>query len=154
MNPSSERSALPLVITGCSRRKRNTQVPLPALDLYEGGCIPELRRRLGHIPAFRARLRILSAEHGLIGADEPLLPYDRKLTPSRAAELRPLVTEHLRREFAATGTPPAVLLAAGPDYQSLVVGLLGSIDGLRLQTVDDTRHWAAISSVLDGWGWP
>jgi hypothetical protein len=141
-----------LVIVGCSRRKRNTLAPVPALELYEGGCIPQLRDRLGGL---RQSLRILSAEHGLIGADEPLLPYDRPLTPSRAAQLRPQAEAALARTFLESGFPHRVLVVAEPLYQGLVNGLLVSLPGTpRLELVDDPRDWTAVSATLDSWGWP
>src|SRR5256885_11615205 len=111
---------MPLVVGGCARRKRQVRTPIPAMELYEGGCIPQLRRRLGDRAAFRHRVRILSAEHGLIDADRPLLPYDRVLTHQRAIELRPRVTADLRREIETAGLPKTVLLAAEPRLQALV----------------------------------
>ncbi|MEV4091087.1 DUF6884 domain-containing protein [Streptosporangium saharense] len=94
-----------LVIVGCSRRKKTTTVPCPALELYEGGCVPHLHRRVGHHPALRSRLRILSAEHGLVSANRLLLPYDRHLTPNRARELRPPTVAVLNEEFERDGRP-------------------------------------------------
>lgn len=49
-----------LVIVTCSARKADTTAPVPALDLYRGGCIPVLRARIGGNPRLRARIRILS----------------------------------------------------------------------------------------------
>lgn len=140
-----------LVIAGCSRRKRNTSTPVPALDLYEGGCVPQLRRRVGHLPELRRQVRILSAEHGLIDADQPLLPYNRLLTPARALELRSLIAAVLAKEFKLYGTPAEALVIAEPLYQSVVSDhLLGA----SLHLIDDPRDWAAASAVLDSWGWP
>lgn len=155
MNTAPARLGLPLVILGCSRRKRRTRTPIPALELYEGGCIPELRRRLGNRPAFRDRVRILSAEHGLITADLPLLPYDRVLTDQRAVELRPQVTAALCREIETAGPLKAVLVAAEPRYQALVTEpLTGRFTCPDLQIVSDVHGWGAISAILDSWGWP
>lgn len=140
-----------LVIAGCSRRKRNTSIPVPALDLYEGGCVPQLRRRVGHLPELRRQVRILSAEHGLIDADQPLLPYNRVLTPARAVELRSLVAAVLAKEFELYGTPAEALVIAEPLYQSVVSDHL---PGVSLHLIDDPRDWAAASAVLDSWGWP
>ncbi|PZG44538.1 hypothetical protein C1I98_17030 [Spongiactinospora gelatinilytica] len=136
-----------LVIVGCSRRKRDTATPVPALDLYEGGCIPQLRRRIGHLPGLRRQVRILSAEHGLIDADQPLLPYDRVLTPGRACELRRSTGVVLARY----GTPTGVLLIAEPPYQDIVREHLRNV---RVRLVNDPRDWATASVVLDTWGWP
>ncbi|RBQ16514.1 hypothetical protein DP939_29795 [Spongiactinospora rosea] len=136
-----------LVIVGCSRRKRDTATPVPALDLYEGGCIPQLRRRIGHRQGLRRQVRILSAEHGLIDADRPLLPYDRVLTPERASELR----QNAGAVLARYGTPTGVLVIAEPAYQDIVREHLRDV---RVRFVDDPRDWATASVVLDTWGWP
>ncbi|MFI0424560.1 DUF6884 domain-containing protein [Spongiactinospora sp. 9N601] len=140
-----------LVIVGCSRRKRDTATPVPALDLYEGGCIPQLRRRIGQRQGLRRQVRILSAEHGLIDADRPLLPYDRALTPERASELRRNAGSVLAREFERYGTPTGVLLIAEPPYQDIVREHLRNV---RVRLVNDPRDWATASVVLDTWGWP
>ena len=36
-----------LMIVGCCAEKSTTPRPQPALDRYDGGCIPPLRARLG-----------------------------------------------------------------------------------------------------------
>ncbi|MCT9934931.1 hypothetical protein N5079_32465 [Planotetraspora sp. A-T 1434] len=140
-----------LVIVGCSRRKRDTAVPVPALDLYEGGCVPSLRRRVGQLPGLRRQVRILSAEHGLVDPDRPLLPYDRVLTHVRAVELRSLTAAVLAREFELSGTPAKALVIAEPLYQSVV---RDHLLGIPLHVLDDPRDWASVSAVLDSWGWP
>jgi hypothetical protein len=140
-----------LVIVGCSRRKRHVTVPIPAIELYEGGCFPQLRRRIGHIPRLRSRVRILSAEHGLIDVDRPLLPYDRCLSEERALELRSVTAAVLAREFKPYNRRPEALVVAEPLYQSIIRDHLRDV---RLHLVDDPRDWASASAVLDAWGWP
>jgi hypothetical protein len=112
-----------LVIVGCSRRKRATDVPVPALELYEGGCVPELRTRIGAHPQHRARVRVLSGEHGLLTADTPVLPYERPLDEHRIGELRPQVTATLLAEAIRDGMPRHLLLVAEPRYLSLLADL-------------------------------
>lgn len=155
MNGSPVRLGPPLVIVGCSRRKRFTSAPIPALELYEGGCIPQLRRRLGPYRVFCDRLRILSAEHGLIKGDRLLLPYDRVLTAQRAAELQPQVAQALHRDIQTGGLPRTVLVVAEPRYQALVTEALADRFACPdLRTISDVRDWYAVSTILDGWGWP
>jgi hypothetical protein len=142
-----------MVIIGCSRRKRPASEPVPALDLYEGGCVPQVRARLGSCPGLRARVRILSARHGLVTADTPLIPYDQRLDARTARRMRPLVTAALIIEFAVTGVPAEVLVVAEPLYLVLIADLLGA--GIRLRWVPDVRDgWRRASAVLDTWKWP
>ena len=150
-----------LVIAGCSRRKLATAMPVPALELYQGGCVPALRARLGAHPSCRRRVRILSAEHGLVGADTALLPYDRPLTLERAVALQPAVLAALTPELSLTpdGPPGQVELLAllEPLYLVPLAGVL-ALPGPgrpRIHWVPDpTEGWPAAAAILDAWGWP
>jgi hypothetical protein len=142
-----------IVIAGCSRRKTTTSRPLPALELYQGGCIPMLRARLGASPPHRARIRILSAPHGLITAETPLLTYDHALDPGMARALRPAVTAALHADAALSGAVREVLVVAEPLYLTLLTALLAA--PTRIHWIDDVRHgWSQAAHVLDQWGWP
>ncbi|MGH3869133.1 MAG: DUF6884 domain-containing protein [Pseudonocardiaceae bacterium] len=138
-----------LVIVGCSRRKTSTSEPVPALDLYQGWCIPLLRQRIGEHPEYRARTLILSARHGLIGADEPLAAYDQRLTAERAHQLREPVRAAARAHLAAHPTDQALLLLE-PDY----LDLLGNVPvPIALTVTNPIAHWSVVTAMLDGWGW-
>lgn len=143
-----------MVIIGCTARKTSAPAPVPALELYNGGCVPLLRARLGGEPRLRARVRFLSAEHGLVTADTPLHPYDRPLNPDRAVELRPAVTAALTREMSTDGVPHEVLVVAEPLYLVLLADLLALPARPRLHWIPDPAHgWAQARAVLDEWGW-
>jgi hypothetical protein len=142
----------PMVIAGCSRRKLQTVAPVPALDLYQGGCIPALRARAQEIPWLRSRTWILSAEHGLLHAGDPLLPYDRRMDCQRAAQLRPAASRRLRGEFRQRGVPREVLVIAEPLYQ-LVLADLASLAGAgRVRWLDHpARDWEKASAIINTW---
>jgi hypothetical protein len=143
-----------LVIVGCCAEKSTTPGFHPALELYDGGCVPQLRARLGGHPPLRARVRFLSAEHGLVTADTPLHAYDRPLDPARAVELRPVVMATLVREMAGTGVPNEVLVVAEPLYLVLLADLLALPARPRVHWVPDHAHgWPEARAVLDLWGW-
>jgi len=142
-----------LVIAGCSRRKQTTNVPVPALDLYEGGAVPRLRGRVAGHPARRARVWLLSAEHGLVHADDRLLPYDRPLTLERADCLRVQVAGTVRRAMAATGSAQ-VLAILEPLYLVCLADLLAAPERPAIRWVPDpSRGWTEAAAVLDEWGW-
>lgn len=139
-----------MVIAGCSARKVTTDRAVAALELYEGGCIPPLRARLGVDRRLRARVRILSAEHGLITADTRLWRYDRTLDPERAAQLRPAVTRALAKEGKV---PEEVLVIVEPLYLVLLIDLLAT--ATRVHWIPEVRHgWGQATAVLNAWGWP
>lgn len=141
-----------LVIAGCSRRKAATQAPVPALELYQGGGIPWLRARIGHDIRLRGRIRILSAGHGLLPADRPLLPYDRRMDRERAAQLVPEVTAVLASDWACAGRPQEILVIAEPLYLVPLTAILATPS--RVHWVADPYDSAAAGRVLGQWGWP
>jgi hypothetical protein len=75
----------------CSRRKSPEAELMPAIRRYEGPCFRVLRSYLRDAGENPLRIWILSAEHGLIRGQDPILPYDRIMTPTRADTLRPSV---------------------------------------------------------------
>lgn len=142
----------PMIIAGCSRRKLQTAVPVPALDLYQGGCIPALRARAQETGWLRSRTWILSAEHGLLHADAPLLPYDRRMDEQRAALLRPAACRRLREEFRQRGVPREVLVIAEPLYQLVLADLVSLVGTDRVRWVDDPScEWDQASAVISIW---
>ncbi|MFD0274679.1 hypothetical protein ACFVHB_12355 [Kitasatospora sp. NPDC127111] len=143
-----------LLIAGCSRRKAPDRRPLPALERYTGGIAPHLLTRFGGHRHARERIRFLSAEHGLIGADAMLAPYDRQLTPARAEALRHLVSEQLEQGFQTFGVPDRVLLVLEPAYLVPLTDLLALPERPALRWVHDPRGWAEAAAVLDEWSWP
>ncbi|MFE3196845.1 DUF6884 domain-containing protein [Embleya sp. NPDC059237] len=139
-----------LVVAGCSRRKHPSESHVPALELYAGGIAPQLRARLGALPPYRARIRFLSAEHGLVHADTPLLPYDRHMTARRRTELERVVGEQVRREWEPSG-PATVLVVADAAYLPLLCAVPS---GIRVRWIPDPHGWAQAAAVLDSWRWP
>ena len=141
-----------MVIAGCSRRKTATASPVSALDLYQGGCIPALRARAACQPELRARTWIISAEHGLLHADALVLPYDRRMDPSRALALRSQVDHRLEADCQRHGTPRAVLVIAEPVYQLALTGLPRIVGRDRVHWINDpATGWAGAEAVLDYW---
>ncbi|MEV6849245.1 DUF6884 domain-containing protein [Actinoplanes sp. NPDC051411] len=142
-----------LIIVACCERKRPTDRPIPALQLYDDGCIPALRTRLGHHARLRGRIRILSARHGLVHADTPLLPYDQALTPAVADQIRAQVNAALARDFSATGTPSEALIIVEPLYLIPLADLLTV--GARIHWIPNYfTGWPEASAILDTWSWP
>lgn len=143
-----------LIISGCSRRKLRTRTPVPALQLYQGGCVPQLRERLDEKPALRARIRILSAAHGLLAAHDLVHTYDCRLTTQRQArQLRAVVSTQVNQELRHSPELARVLIIAEPIYLVALQRLFAYLDRLWLHWIPDPRGWEAGSAVLDGWGW-
>jgi len=142
-----------LIIVGCSRRKRATVTPVPALDLYEGWCVPALRAEIAGRSDRLAHVRVLSARHGLIAATTPLLPYDQVLTRRRALRLRRAVRQAFRDELSR-GDGSDLLLLLEPRY----LRLLGRPDARHPPRAvhwfsHPVRDWGQVHAHLAGWGW-
>ena len=86
------------LILGCTEAKRHDDGELSALERYNGPTFQVLRRFLEEAESELkdVDVYVLSAKHGLIAADEPIEDYDRRMTPARAIELRPKVSDRLR----------------------------------------------------------
>ncbi|MFI7087639.1 DUF6884 domain-containing protein [Streptomyces anulatus] len=150
--PGIDRATPPtngLVVIGCSRRKLPGTDPVPALELYQGWCFPQLRERVAGRPEFRARTLVLSARHGLIGSDEPIAPYYQVLTPQRALSYRDLVSAVLAEHLARHPAQEALLLLEPLYFQMLGLPQLPVVH----QVSDPVSHWPQAARVLDGWGW-
>jgi hypothetical protein len=72
----------------CSKRKSPEAGLMPGIRRYEGPCFRVLRSYLRDAGKDPLRIWILSAEHGLIRGHDPILSYDRVMTPTRADTLR------------------------------------------------------------------
>jgi len=86
-----------LLVQSCSATKNHVTEPTRAIKVYDGYFFRIIKKAMRE-GAFRSdiELRILSAEHGILCADDEITNYDRRMTPSRASELREYVTEDLR----------------------------------------------------------
>ncbi|MEV4734250.1 hypothetical protein [Saccharopolyspora sp. NPDC049426] len=121
------------------------------MDLYEGGCIPGLRDRLGDDARFRQRIRIISALYGLLHADSPVVHYDRRLTNLADADaLRQHVAPHLNDQLAAV---THVLALVEPLYLFALGPVVHRLDAIRLYWIAAPRDWHRAAAVLDTWGW-
>jgi hypothetical protein len=80
-----------LLILSCSSRKLWPELPgalFPALELYDGPAYRTLRKALRESqPERHPVVLILSAEHGLIRAEEEIALYDRRMDAARAREI-------------------------------------------------------------------
>jgi hypothetical protein len=103
-----------LIVLGCSASKVSAVGVLPAISLYDG---PAFRVLRAFLRDYRwpspLSVAVLSAEHGLIGGLAQIAAYDRRMTPGRAAELRPAVTSALG---ILGGTHRSVELVMGRGY--------------------------------------
>lgn len=80
----------------CSDRKRGDAGLLRAIERYNGPAFYVVRRYLREHESSGLLVYILSAEFGVISANEPIPQYDRPMTADRANELCEKVTKTLK----------------------------------------------------------
>ena len=145
-----------LVILNCSRSKLVTSAPIPALELYQGACVPHARDHFATNSARRARIRILSAAHGLLRPDDLIGTYDRRLrTKEDALRLHEqTVAGQLDAELADTPALRYLLLIVEPLYLLALQHVFDRPDQLKhLAIVTSPWAWQDGLEHLRHWGW-
>lgn len=145
-----------LIILNCSRSKLVTSAPIPALELYQGACVPHARDHFATNSARRARIRILSALHGLLHPDDLIGTYDRRLrTKEDALRLHEqTVAGQLDVELADTPALRCLLLIVEPLYLLALQHVFDRPDRLKhLAIVTSPWAWQDGLEHLRHWGW-
>jgi hypothetical protein len=117
-----------LLILSCSQRKRPDSTPMPALERYDGPMFRVLRKFLRESPSKECHpdVYILSAQFGLILADQLIPNYDCQMTPQLASKLQPQMHAEFRsllkhkqyeKSFISVGKSYAAALAG---YEQLI----------------------------------
>lgn len=146
--------SLRVLILGCSRQQAPDPAPLAALARYNGPSFRVLRRYLGgrQPAALALTVFVLSAEHGLIPADLPILPYNRTMTAQRARELRPQVARQIAAHIPQV-TPSDLLIGCTQAYRPAVTGLVEQLpDGstVRMAPARPGERLACLHDWLHG----
>jgi hypothetical protein len=145
-----------LIIVNCSRRKLVTSAPIPALELYQGACVPHLREHFATDAARRARIRILSAAHGLLRPEQPVSTYDHRLATSvEALRLHErTVSGQLDAELAESPSLRHLLIIVEPLYLLALQRVFDYLDQLdRIVVLPGARDWQDGLEQLRRWGW-
>ena len=129
----SEVSPNEALILPCGAGKDPAACALEASKRYTGPMWQEARKAMGgseNIPKFLEEggvdLYILSAEHGLIPADQLIEPYDTELTPQRLEEIKgdKSLTQTIRNTFAKYD-PEKIRLGTPKRYTKLITDVMG-----------------------------
>ena len=124
-----------LLVLACSKRKVAAAELLPALDCYDGPAFRVLRKYLREHEREALSILVLSAKYGLIPADQPIVPYDCRLTRASARALKPQV---LKAAYSALRMKKwrSVGICVGKDYQIALEGISELIpDGVRVDVI-------------------
>jgi len=81
------RTASALLILSCSKRKKHTTEPLPAIELYDGPAFRVVRKFFREANgAPKVDVVILSAKYGFISGDDRIGHYDLRMSKKLASE--------------------------------------------------------------------
>ena len=107
-----------LLLLACSQAKRPEAGDLPAYQRYDGPTYRVLRAWMRQTPDWQGvlRIRILSAEYGLIGPFRPIPAYDRLMTRARAMEVQADVAKELELLLLAHPSFDQALISLGATY--------------------------------------
>jgi len=111
-----------LLIISCSNSKDKRPGLLPALERYTGawyGVINKLKRE-GKFPG-NLDVLIISAKYGLIGSNEIIEYYNRRMDVSRARELNGLIIGKLKQTLEDEEYE-SMLINLGKDYMEAIRG--------------------------------
>ena len=140
------------LITACGEKKRTN--PMEAFQLYRSSRIKAVYNRRGDCDMF-----ILSAEYGLIEANQIIAPYERILDEARAVELIPSVAKKVQDFdnviFFKGGARKVYLLCveeacrrAGKKLVTLGYANMGGINDLpNIIAFVDQSNWEKIQEV-------
>jgi len=112
-----------LLLIACSQRKRTDQNLVPALERYDGNTY-RMIRKLQHVKQWPSNvdILILSAEFGLIAADQPIPFYEKRMDRARAIELRPAVLTALQNCLKGDKQYASLYIDLGKDYLPAIEG--------------------------------
>jgi cytoplasmic iron level regulating protein YaaA (DUF328/UPF0246 family) len=112
-----------LLVQSCSATKNQVTEPTRALDVYDGYFF-RIIKKAKREGAFESDIDIciLSAEYGLIDAEDEITTYDRRMTTSRAEELRDQVADAIRKRIEENRYDE-VVLNLGKEYLQAVEDL-------------------------------
>ena len=114
-----------LLLLGCSQKKHPRLSTMPAFQRYDGPAYRVFRKFIrDHCPE-EIDLYILSTAHGIISGDLLIGDYDQKLTPERAAQLKPYIREGLT-QILARERYDEIFVGMGKDYRELIADLIPS----------------------------
>ena len=106
-----------ILLMSCSSKKRNTDHPIPAIDLYNGVFFSVYKNAVKVFPSLSSKVKVLiiSAKYGLIEASHPISYYDLKMSPSIALEQRNKYTCIFQR-YIHDIKPESIVVVMGKTY--------------------------------------
>lgn len=146
-----------MIFVSATAGRRDRRKLVSAWDLYQGGCLPQLRQRLADHLQHRGRVRLVCAEHGLLHPHTNVPPSIREMTEELAGQLRPKARDMLMEEFGRYGVPREVMLLVEFPYHHVVKDIYRIPDltpRTSLGVPHPAEHWPLIAAALDRWGWP
>jgi cytoplasmic iron level regulating protein YaaA (DUF328/UPF0246 family) len=141
------------IICTCTKIKTISDVALPAIEYYNGACVPQLRQYVTHKhPELLERLFFMSGKYGLVKATTIIPPYDLLLTIDRAKEMRTQVGKDVIEQIIEPFQPSKLLAIVTPTYFLPLADLLMHPSRPLIYWEPDVEHgWASVETILNKW---
>jgi hypothetical protein len=141
------------IICTCTNTKKMSDTPIPAIELYEGACVPQLRQYVTHDhPELLERTFFMSGKYGLLKATTPIPNYALLLTVDRAKEMRTQVGKDIIDQIIDPFQPSKLLAILEPTYFLPLADLLMHPSHPLIHWEPDVRHgWPSAVAVLNKW---
>ncbi|ELP6119496.1 TPA: hypothetical protein I7730_00130 [Vibrio vulnificus] len=125
--------AKPVLVISCSDKKLDSKAP--AFDIYDGGIFKMLRANMSN-PLDFFEVLILSAEHGLLSADDIIEPYDKRMcSRNKEKDLTEYAEKHgdaaKKLLYKVSRQSRDVYVALSNDYLAAFDLMLGGEEGVQ-----------------------
>jgi hypothetical protein len=107
-----------IALVSCVKTKQAEARPFPARELYTSPLFTGMRE---YAAARTDDWFILSAEHGLVAPDTPLLPYDAYLGNMKVRERKAWAADVLRQLDSQLRPGDEIMVLAGRQYREHIV---------------------------------
>ena len=114
-----------LVLMACGGKKLTTPGLHRLIDLYQGPAWQTLRTHRGAVP--EKNIVVVSAKHGIRGAEAQVTTYDERMTPEKADQLRMKGLHWAKPGDEPNGGWSNVLVVGGEDYRPVMDAIVTSL---------------------------
>lgn len=117
-----------LLVQSCSATKCRVEIPVPALELYDGYFFRIIKKAL-RVGRFQPGLDILiiSAKYGVVEPEDEIAYYDQRMDKERAAELNNDIVRYISSKVAKNRYDK-VWINLGKDYLPAVDGVEDAVN--------------------------
>jgi hypothetical protein len=147
------RPAQGLVIVSSCLKQCRRDIPATVGEPHRRECLLHLREHFAAGSPFGPRVRVVSAEHGMLRIDDHVGDDRLLMNKADAIHLRTRISSQLAADLATMPAGGRVLLVGDPLYLLAVEDIFDHVSRLTLTWIPDQRGWRKAAATLAQWGW-